>query len=196
MFRDRLEAGAALATRLEEYRTARPIVLGLTRGGVPVAAAVARILGAPLDVVVVRKLGAPGFPECAMGAIAEGGGTYVNAEVLRELELGEEDVAAIAEREAIDLARRVRTYRGDRGSPDVRGRTVILVDDGVATGATAHAASRAVRQRGAARVILAAPVIAAESEPELRPDADEIVAVARPSPFFALNLPRDESRGF
>ncbi len=93
----------------------------------------------------------------------------------------------VPEREAIDLARRVRTYRGDRGFPDVRGRTVILVDDGVATGATAHAASRAVRQRGAARVILAAPVIAAESEPELRPDADEIVAVARPSPFFAVS---------
>ncbi len=186
MFGDRLEAGALLARRLEHLRASQPIVLGVTRGGVVVAAEVARVLGAPLDIVVVRKLGVPGFPECAMGAIAEGGGTYVNAELLQELGLGEEEVAAIAEREAIELARRVRAYRGSRGFPDIRGRTVIVVDDGIATGATACAAVRTARRRGAAHVILAAPVIAAESEGALRPDADEIVALARPSPFFAV----------
>ncbi len=186
MFRDRVEAGALLVRRLEHLRASQPIVLGVTRGGVVVAAEVARVLGAPLDIVVVCKLGVPGFPECAMGAIAEGGGTYVNAELLQELGLGEEEVAAIAEREAIELARRVRAYRGSRGFPDIRGRTVIVVDDGIATGATACAAVRTARRRGAAHVTLAAPVIAAESEGALRPDADEIVALARPSPFFAV----------
>jgi putative phosphoribosyl transferase len=188
MFHDRSEAGRLLAERLEGFRAELPIVFGLTRGGVPVAFEVARRLGAPLEPMVVRKIGAPLWPEYAIGALAEGGAVYVNAAAIRELGLGREQVAALAEREAVELSRRVRAYRGDRAFPDVSGRTVILVDDGVATGATARAAGRAVRNAGATRVILAAPVIAAQSEPALRPEFDEIVAVEVPEPFIAVGM--------
>jgi putative phosphoribosyl transferase len=150
VFRDRKHGGRLLAEKLEPYRARRPMVLGLTRGGVPVALEVARALGADLDVIVVRKIGAPECPEYAVGAIAEGGAVYVRREAQRELGLAEEDVAALGEREATELARRVRVYRGDTPMPSLAGRTVIVVDDGVATGATAHAAARAARQRGAA----------------------------------------------
>jgi putative phosphoribosyl transferase len=186
VFNDRQHAGTLLAVKLEQFREARPIVLGLTRGGVPVAFEVARALRAPLDVVAVRKIGAPGCPEYAIGAIAEGGAVYLNPAALRELELADEEVSALAEAEAVELARRVRVYRGDRPFPLLAGRTVILVDDGVATGATARAAARAARQRGAARVVLAAPVIAAQSVPELEADFDEIVAVQLPPAFLAV----------
>ncbi len=188
VFRDRTEGGRLLAERLERYRTERPIVLGLTRGGVPVAGEVARALGADLDIIVVRKIGAPGCPEYAMGAIAEGGAVYVRREAQLELGLGDGEVAALAEREAVELAKRVRIYRGDRPMPDLAGRTVIVVDDGVATGATAHAAGRAVRQRGAPHVVLAAPVIAAASKPDLRSDFDAVVAVEFPEPFVAVGF--------
>ena len=188
IFRDRADGGRQLATKLERYRTQRPIVLGLTRGGVPVALEVAHALGAELDVVVVRKLGAPECPEYAIGAIAEGGAVYVNREAQREVGLDDEEVAALGEREAIEIARRVRAYRGGRPMPELAGRTVIVVDDGVATGATARAAARAARQRGALRVVLAAPVIAAASEAELRSEFDELVAVDFPEPFVAVGL--------
>ncbi|WP_242394136.1 phosphoribosyltransferase family protein [Anaeromyxobacter oryzisoli] len=188
MFRDREDGGRRLAARLERFRAERPIVLGLTRGGVPVALEVSHALGAPLEAIVVRKLGAPGCPEYAIGALAEGGAVYVRREALQEVGLDEAEVAALAEREAIEVARRVRIYRGDRPLPELAGRTVIVVDDGVATGATAHAAARAVRERGAARVVLAAPVIAAESVPELEQDFDEVVAVDLPEPFIAVGL--------
>jgi putative phosphoribosyl transferase len=188
VFRDRRDGGRQLAGKLESYRAERPIVLGLTRGGVPVALEVARSLGAELDIIVVRKIGAPECPEYAVGAIAEGGAVYVRREAQREVGLRDEGVAALAEREAVELARRARLYRGDRPMPDLAGRTVIVVDDGVATGATAHAAARAARQRGAAHVVLAAPVIAAGSEPELRPDFDDVVAVEFPEPFIAVGL--------
>ncbi len=188
VFRDRSDGGRQLAAKLERYRAERPLVLGLTRGGVPVALEVARSLGAELDVIVVRKIGAPGFPEYAIGAIAEGGAVYVRREDQLEIGLGDEGVAALAEREAYELARRVRLYRGDRPMADLAGRTVIVVDDGVATGATAHAAARAARLRGAAGVVLAAPVIAATSEPDLRRDFDDLVAVDFPDPFIAVGL--------
>lgn len=188
VFRDRSDGGRQLAGKLERYRAAHPIVLGLTRGGVPVALEVARSLDADLDVIVVRKIGAPDCPEYAIGAIAEGGAAYVRRDAQLEAGLGDEDVAALAEREAIELARRVRLYRGDRPTPDLAGRTVIVVDDGVATGATAHAAARAARQRGAAHVVLAAPVIAGGSEQELRRDFDDVVAVEFPEPFIAVGL--------
>ncbi len=188
VFRDRTHGGRLLAEKLERYRAERPIVLGLTRGGVPVALEVARSLGADLDVIVVRKIGAPECPEYAIGAIAEGGAVYVRREALPEVGLGDDDVAALAEHEAVELARRVRVYRGDRPMPDLAGRTVIVVDDGVATGATARAAARAARQRGASHVVLAAPVIAAGSEPELRSDFDDVVAVDLPEPFIAVGL--------
>ncbi|WP_255821705.1 phosphoribosyltransferase, partial [Anaeromyxobacter sp. SG26] len=152
IFDDRSQAGRLLAAALEGYRGERPVVLGLTRGGVPVAYEVARALGAPLDVLVARKLGAPGDPEYAVGAIAEGGAVYVSRDAVRETGLSEEEVAVLAEREAAELQRRVRAYRGSREAPDVAARTVILVDDGVATGATARAAARAARRWGAARV--------------------------------------------
>jgi putative phosphoribosyl transferase len=187
VFKDRKHAGELLAPKLERFREARPIVLGLTRGGVPVAFEVARALSAPFDVMVVRKIGAPGCPEYALGAIAEGGAVYLNPEALLELEQqGAESLSALAEAEAVELARRVRVYRGDRPLPLLAGRTVIVVDDGVATGATARAAARAARDRGAARVVLAAPVIAAQSAPALKEDFDEIVAVQLPPQFFAV----------
>lgn len=187
-FRDRAHGGRLLAEKLGRYRAERPVVLGLTRGGVPVALEVAVALGAELDVMAVHRIGAPGCPEHAIGAIAEGGAAYVCREALRELGLGDEEVLALAEREVLELARRVRAYRGDHPIPDLAGRTVIVVDDGVATGATARAAGRAARQRGAARVILAAPVIAAVSAPELRSDFDDVVAVDLPEPFLTVGL--------
>lgn len=187
-FRDRQHGGRLLSAKLERYRAERPIVLGLTRGGVPVALEVSLALGAELDVMVVRKIGAPGCPEYAIGAVAEGGSTYVRHDAVREVGLGEDDVARLAEREAVEIVRRVRTYRGDRPPPDLAGRTVIVVDDGVATGATARAAARAARQRGAARVVLAAPVIAATAAPELALDFDDVVAVDLPEPFIAVGL--------
>ena len=187
VFRDRAHAGRLLAAKLERYRAERPIVLGLTRGGVPVAFEVARHLEADLDVIVVRKIGAPGSPEYAVGAIAEGGAVYVNREALRDVGIGDVEVADLAEPEAVELARRVRVYRGDRAMPDLAGRTVLVVDDGVATGATARAAGRSARQRGAARLVLAAPVIAAASEADLRSDFDEVVAVDLPEAFYAVS---------
>lgn len=188
VFRDRAHGGRLLAGKLERYRAERPIVLGLARGGVPVAAEVARSLGAELDVVVVRKIGAPDCPEYAIGAIAEGGAVYVRRDALRELRLGEADVAALVDREAVEVARRVRLYREDRPMPALAGRTAIVVDDGVATGATARAAAGAARRRGAERVVLAAPVIAAGSVAELRRDFDDVVAVELPEPFIAVGL--------
>lgn len=187
LFRDRTHAGRVLAGSLEFCRAERPIVLGLTRGGVPVAFEVARHLGAELDIMVVRKIGAPGSPEYGIGAVAEGGVVYLNREALRDVGAGEEWLAEAAAREAAEVARRTQTYRGDRPRLDLAGRTVIVVDDGVATGATAHAACRAARQGGASRVVLAAPMIAAASEAELRGEFDAIVAVDVPEAFFAVS---------
>ena len=187
LFADRVHAGRLLAAMLERFRGERPLVLGLTRGGVPVAFEVARHLDADLDVMVVRKIGAPGSPEYALGAIAEGGAVYVNREALGDVGIGDERVADLAEREAVELARRVRAYRGDRKPPDLAGRTVLVVDDGVATGATARAAARSARQRGALRVVLAAPVMAARSAAELRAEFDEVVAVELPEAFYAVS---------
>jgi putative phosphoribosyl transferase len=185
-FGNRMHAGRLLAAELERFRAERPIVLGLTRGGVPVAAEVARALDAELDIMVVRKIGAPGSPEYALGAVAEGGAVYLSAEALLEIGAHDEWVAEIADREGAEIERRVHAYRGDRPMRELAGRTVIVVDDGVATGATVRAAGRAARQRDAARVVLATPVIASASEPDLRMDFDEIVAVERAEVFFAV----------
>jgi putative phosphoribosyl transferase len=185
-FRDREQAGRMLAGRLTHLRGARPVILGLARGGVPVAREVARELGAGLEVLVARKLGAPQYPEYAIGAVAEGGALYVRPGALAEVGIGEEALSALVRRETAELARRVRTYRGDRPLPGMEGRTAIVVDDGVATGATARAAARAVRQAGASRVVLAAPVIAEASREDLLEDFDEVVAVRFPEPFGAV----------
>lgn len=186
MFEDRAAAGQALATLLAARHFPDPVVLGLPRGGVPVAFEVARALGAPLEVLVARKLGAPGNPEYALGAIAEGGAVVLEDEAVAESGAGEAELARLVEQETAELARRVRAYRGDRPLPPLAGRTAILVDDGIATGRTALAAVRALRRLGPRRLVLAAPVAAAETAAKLRGEVDELVCLAEPELFFAV----------
>jgi predicted phosphoribosyltransferase len=186
-FRDRTEAGRLLAEGLERYRgEPNVIVLALPRGGVPVAYEVAQALHAPLDVFVVRKLGAPGHEELAIGAIASGGTRVVNERVVRELGLDEGAVARAAAAEQRELARRERIYRGDQAPVDVEGCTVILIDDGLATGATMRAAALALRERNPARLVVAVPVAAKQTCDEFRDDVDEVVCALTPEPFFAV----------
>ncbi len=188
-FRNREEAGRMLATKLEHLRDEAPVVLALPRGGVPVGYEIAMALGAPLEVLVVRKLGVPWRPELGMGAIAEGGATYMNREVLEYGDLTDEEVRAVAEEETQELERRVRQYRGGRPLPDVRGRTVILVDDGLATGGTARAAARAVRGLNPRRLVLAVPVAGAETAAALRrEEVDEMVAFEEPTMLGAVGV--------
>lgn len=187
-FEDRQDGGRKLAELLGGLRKEQPLVLGLPRGGVPVAYEVARALGAPLDVLVARKLGAPGMPEYGIGAIAEGGAVYISAEAVRDVGLGPDEISAIAERESGELLRRVHLYRGDRPLPDMQGRTVILVDDGIATGGTARAAVRAVRQHRPARLVLATPVLAFQTLAELLAEVDELVYVDAPEDFIAVGV--------
>src|SRR2546422_1830363 len=188
-FRDRGEAGRLLATKLRAY-AGRPdvLVLALPRGGVPVAYEVARALGAPLDVFLVRKLGVPGHEELAMGAVATGGVRVLNDDVVRALQIPESMIDAVAAREQHELARRERLYRGNRPPPDVRGRTVILVDDGLATGATMHAAVKALRQQQPGRIVVAVPTASPEICEELRAEVDEVICAITPDPFYAVGL--------
>jgi putative phosphoribosyl transferase len=185
-FRDREEAGRLLAERLKEYVSETPMVLALPRGGVAVGYEIARLLGAPLDVLVVRKLGVPWHPELGMGAIAEGGALYLNREVLLEVELNSDELKAVLAEETHELKRRVELYRGGRPLPDLTGRTVILVDDGLATGGTARAAVRALRSFGATPIILAVPVAAAPTAESLREDVDTLVCVDEPRDLWAI----------
>jgi putative phosphoribosyl transferase len=185
-FEDRADAGRQLADRLLRLRDERPIVLALPRGGVPVGYEVARALGAPLDVFLVRKLGVPGQRELGMGAIAPGDVQILNMEVIRALGITREEVERIAAEERAELARRMLAFRGDRPMPAIRGRSVILVDDGLATGVTARAAIRALRQLGPKRIVLAVPVCAPETAEALRPDVDELVCVQSPHDFLAV----------
>jgi putative phosphoribosyl transferase len=188
MRRDRQEGGRLLAKELGRFRSERPIVLGVARGGVPVALEVAKALHAPLDVMTVQKVGADECPEYTIAAVAEGGPPHVRLESLQLVGVTEVDAAERAERAAAELLQRARAYRGDAPAPNLAGRTVLLIDDGVATGATACAAAKAARRRGAARVILAAPVIAAAAELELRHELDEVVALDWPRPFLAVGI--------
>jgi len=188
-YRNRAEAGRYLATRLQEY-AGRPdvIVLALPRGGVPVAYEVAAALHVPLDVFIVRKLGLPSHPELAMGAIASGGVRIVDEAAVRRFGVTEQQLAAVAAAEERELERRERRYRDGLPSPDVAGRTVILVDDGLATGATMAAAATAVRAQGPARLVVAVPVAAAETCEAFEGLADEVVCAATPEPFYAVGL--------
>ncbi|MEE1787593.1 phosphoribosyltransferase family protein [Streptomyces sp. SP17BM10] len=185
-FTDRTDAGRRLAARLGHLDGADAVVVALPRGGVPVAAEVAAALGAPLDICVIRKLGVPYQPELGMGAIGEGGVRVLNDEVMRLGGITPDQLADVERQERAELERRARRYRDGRPPADLRGRTVIVVDDGIATGSTARAACRIVRARGAARVVLAVPVAPRDWTDRLADVADELVCVATPSPFFAI----------
>ena len=188
-FRDRADAGRRLARELSRYAGSADVrVLALPRGGVPVAYEVARELGAPLDVFLVRKLGVPGHEELAMGAIASGGVRVLTPQVVEQLAIPSHVIEEAAAREARELERRERAYREGRPPPDVRGRDVILVDDGLATGATMRAAARALRQMGPRRVIVAVPVAARETCDALAREVDEICCLLTPEPFYAVGL--------
>jgi putative phosphoribosyl transferase len=188
-FRDRAEAGRVLAERLRRYAGRDDVVvLGLPRGGVPVAYEVARELGAPLDVFMVRKLGVPGHEELALGAIATGGIRVLNQELVKQLRLPPAAIEAIEARERRELERRERAYRGDRPPPDLTGRTVILVDDGLATGSTMLAAVQAVRQDNPARVVVAVPVADPDVCASLQEVADEAVCAITPQPMRAVGM--------
>jgi putative phosphoribosyl transferase len=188
-FRDRTEAGRLLGQELDEYgRRDDVIVLALPRGGVPVGFEIARRLSVPLDVFIVRKLGVPWHPELAMGAIASGGVQVLNDDVVRAYGIPSYAIREVAEHEQRELERRARDYRGDRPFPDLRGRTVILVDDGLATGSTMRAAVAAVRKQNPATVVVAVPVAAAETCELLRGEADRVVCLRKPEPFSAVGL--------
>jgi len=187
-FADRADAGRKLASLLERFRDERPVVVGMPRGGVPVAAEVARSLHAPLDVALVRKIGAPGNREFAIGAVAEGGVHLIDNETARAIGLSERDVQALIARADDELTAQTARYRGAREPISLTGRTVILVDDGLATGRSARAAMRSLRRRGAARVILAVPVGAPESISALQAEADEIVCVEMPEDLWAVGF--------
>jgi putative phosphoribosyl transferase len=185
-FTDRADAGRRLAERLRHLRGDDVVVLGLPRGGVPVAAEVARALGAPLDVIVVRKLGLPAQPELAMGAVGEGGALVVNERVLSRVRLGEAEFAEVERRERAEVARRALRWRGSRAPLAVAGRTALVVDDGIATGATARAACEVAWAQGAARVVMAAPVCSPDAARALRAEVDELVCLSTPRSFFAV----------
>lgn len=185
-FRDREEAGRLLAERLREFAGEAPVVLALPRGGVAVGYEVARAMGAPLDVMIVRKLGVPWHPELGMGALAEGGALYLNQEVLDSADLSPDEMRQVIVEETRELERRVQRYRGGRPLVDLTGRTVILVDDGLATGGTARAAVRALRGFGARSIILAVPVAAAETAESIREEVDTLVCVQEPTNLWAI----------
>jgi putative phosphoribosyl transferase len=192
-FRDRAEAGRQLAEQLHEYAGRNDVVvLGLPRGGVPVAFEVARALGAPLDVFLVRKLGVPGHEELAMGAVASGGVRVLNEELVRRLGLSAQELDEVVAREEAELERREEAYRGGRPRPDLRGKVGILVDDGLATGATMRAAVEALRREGPAKLMVAVPTGAEESCEDLRPLVDELVCLTTPQPFYAVGLWYDD----
>ena len=187
VFPNRAEAGRLLAQQLEKYAGRDDvIVLGLPRGGVPVAYEVAQKLGVALDVFIVRKLGVPGFEELAVGAIASGGVRVLNEDVMRALPNAQEIIESVTAKETKEVERRESSYRDGRPAPDLRGKTVILVDDGLATGATMRAAVKALRQRDVAKIVVAVPVGAPETCRELEGEADETICAVAPEWFQAV----------
>ncbi len=193
-FADRAAAGRELAAALRPLGLREVVVVGLPRGGVPVAAEVARGLRAPLDVVVVRKLGVPGQPELAMGAIGEEQARVVNDDVIAMARVSDAAFAATERRERQELRRRALAFRGDRPTIPLAGRTVIVVDDGIATGSTARAACRVARARGAAHVVLAVPVAPPGTRERFSDTADEVVTLRTPTDFFAVGQFYDDFR--
>jgi len=196
-FHDRAEAGTRLAERLTPYRDDEPVILALPRGGVPVALEVARALGAPLDLVFVRKIGAPFQPELAVAAIAvlyrdDEPVRVRNDDLIRLLKISEKDISAAEAEQLAEIARRRKQYIGDRGQIDLDGETVIIVDDGIATGATAVAAVRAVRSAGASRVVVAAPVAAPEAVERLKAESAEVVCLHVPMQLGAIGAYYDD----
>lgn len=192
-FPNRPEAGRFLATKLSKYSGRDDvIVLGLPRGGVPVAFEVAQSLRVPLDVFIVRKLGVPGFEELAVGAIASGGVRVLNSEVANALPNADEIIDAVTQRETAELQRREHEYRDGRDAPEIGGRTVILIDDGLATGATMRAAVKALKQRGAAKIVVAVPVGPPDTCREFEDVADEVVCASAPESFQAVGQYYDD----
>ena len=185
IFANRVDAGRRLAARLEEYRSPDTIVLAIPRGGVVIGYEVARALDAPLDVTIPRKIGAPGQPELAIGAIGDDV-VVLDDRTISYLHVREEYITDEIERQKAEIERRWRLYRDDRPFPDVKGKTVLLVDDGMATGSTTLAAARAVREKDPGRLVLAVPVAPAESVARLRPEVDEIIVLETPEPFFSV----------
>ena len=185
MFTNRIEAGRQLGLRLKDWRGDDVVVLGLPRGGVPVAAEVAQALDAPLDVIIVRKLGVPSQPELAMGAIGEENVRVLDQTMIRRAGISPAEVQSIESRELVQLADRIRTLRQGRVPTDLRNKTAIIVDDGIATGATTRAACAVARRRGAARIVLAVPVAPRSAERELR-EADQLVTVESRADFGAV----------
>ena len=186
-FRDRVQAGQALGAALRAYRGRGDVlVLGLPRGGVPVACEVADLLGARVDLVIARKLGTPGQEELAMGAIASGGARVLNRDVIESLGISDRAIEAVEQRERREIERREHAYRGERPRPAVAGQCVILVDDGIATGATMRAAIAALRGQAPARIVVAVPVASMETLELLRAEADDVVCLATPEPFRAI----------
>jgi putative phosphoribosyl transferase len=189
IYRDRSDAGKKLATKLSAYKDRDDVlVLALPRGGVPVAFEVAQALDAPLDVFLVRKLGVPGHEELAMGAIATGGVRVLNEEVVDYLQIPDRVIDSIAATELKELKRRAVAYRGNRREPEVKGKTVILIDDGLATGSTIRAAAQALRQQQPARIVVAVPVSAPQTCDEYQIGVDEIICAATPEPFWGVGL--------
>jgi putative phosphoribosyl transferase len=196
-FANRSDAGRRLGTVVAERleRTGpgdRPLVLALPRGGVPVGYEVARMIGADFDVIVARKIGVPGQPELAIGAVAEDGPAIFNTTMVKRIGLGQRELERMVQRERAEVVRRLTRYRGDRPRPEVSGRTVIVVDDGLATGATARAALAAVRAQGPARLVFAAPVCARDSAAGLRSLADAVLCVLVPDELYAVGLWYDD----
>ena len=185
-FRDRSDAGRRLASRLQFLRSEDVVVLGLPRGGVPVAVEVARTLGAPLDVILVRKLGVPAQPELGLGAIGESGARVINQEVVRYAHVSEVQIAQVEQKERAELQRRAQRFRGDVPHESLAGRTAVIVDDGIATGSTARAACQVARALGAATVVLAVPVAPPSADRTLRGDADEAICLEMPERFQAI----------
>jgi len=187
-FRDREDAGRRLAERMTGYREERPVVLALPRGGVPVGYEVAGALGAPLDVFIARKLGAPNRPELGIGAVAQDGLRVLNEWIIREIGISEEYIERIAAEVTKEAERRLKLFRGERPEPEVRERTAILVDDGIATGVTARAVIEALRRRDPRRLVLAVPMCAARAAELLRQEVDEWICLETPSDLVAIGL--------